>query len=174
MADPIMIDTRAARRARSSLRAVCRYAGYLPRFIQGVMMHSASAARAYADVGLETGVTAANPHRLIVMLYDGAIEAIGDARTHVANGAIAAKGAAISRAIGIIEQGLRASLDLSRGAAIARQLDELYEYMARRLLVASLRDDAAALAEVAALLADLRSAWQTIAGSKAAEARHAA
>jgi flagellar protein FliS len=137
-------------------------------------MLSASAARAYADVGLETGVNAANPHRLVVMLYDGAIEAIGDARTHVANGAQTAKSLAISRAIGIIEQGLRASLDLTRGAAIAQQLDELYDYMARRLLVASLRDDAAALAEVAALLTDLRSAWQTIAGSKAAEARHAA
>ena len=137
-------------------------------------MLSASAARAYADVGLETGVAAANPHRLIVMLYDGAIEAIGDARTHLANGAQDAKGAAISRAIGIVEQGLRASLDLARGAAIATQLDALYEYMARRLLVASLRNDAAALAEVAALLADLRSAWHTIAGSKAVEARHAA
>jgi flagellar protein FliS len=137
-------------------------------------MLSASAARAYADVGLETGVTAANPHRLIVMLYDGAIEAISDARTHVANGAQQAKSAAISRAIGIIEQGLRASLDLTRGAAIATQLDDLYDYMARRLLVASLRNDAAALAEVAALLSDLRGAWQAIAGSKAAEARHAA
>jgi flagellar secretion chaperone FliS len=137
-------------------------------------MLSASAARAYADVGLETGVTAANPHRLIVMLYDGAIEAIGDARTHIANGAQALKGAAISRAIGIIEQGLRTSLDLDRGASIAHQLDELYDYMARRLLVGSLRNDAAALAEVAALLTDLRSAWHTIAGSKAAEARHAA
>lgn len=137
-------------------------------------MFSASAARAYADVGLETGVTAANPHRLIVMLYDGAIEAIGDARTHIANGAQASKGAAISRAIGIIEQGLRASLDVTRGAAIATQLDELYDYMARRLLVGSLRNDAAALAEVAALLSDLRSAWQTIAGSKSMEARHAA
>jgi flagellar protein FliS len=137
-------------------------------------MLSASAARAYADVGLETGVTSANPHRLIVMLYDGAIEAIGDARTHLANGVQSAKAAAISRAIGIIEQGLRSSLDLERGAAIARQLDELYDYMARRLLVASLRNDPAALAEVSALLIDLRSAWVAIAGNKPAETRHAA
>ncbi len=137
-------------------------------------MLSASAARAYADVGLETGVTSANPHRLIVMLYDGAIEAIGDARTHLSNGAQSAKAAAISRAIGIIEQGLRSSLDIERGAAIARQLDELYDYMARRLLVASLRNDPAALAEVSALLIDLRSAWVAIAGNKPAENRHAA
>ena len=58
-------------------------------------MLSASAARAYANVGLETGVTAANPHRLVVMLYDGAIEAIGDARTHIAKGAQALNGEAI-------------------------------------------------------------------------------
>jgi len=137
-------------------------------------MMSASAARAYADVGLETSVTSANPQRLIVMLYDGAIEAIGDARMHLANGMQSAKASAISRAIGIIEQGLRSSLDIARGGSIARQLDELYDYMARRLLVASLRNDAVALAEVAALLTDLRSAWHVIFGSKAVEARHAA
>ena len=137
-------------------------------------MMSASAARAYADVGLETSVTSANPQRLIVMLYDGAIEAIGDARMHLANGMQSAKASAISRAIGIIEQGLRSSLDIARGGSIARQLDELYDYMARRWLVASLRNDAVALAEVAALLTDLRSAWHVIFGSKAVEARHAA
>jgi flagellar protein FliS len=137
-------------------------------------MLSANAARAYADVGLETGVNAATPQRLVVMLYDGAIEAIGDARSHLASGAHAARSTAISRAIGIIEQGLRASLDIARGGAIASQLDDLYDYMARRLLVASLRNDAAALAEVAALLTDLRTAWHAVAAMKPEEARHAA
>lgn len=138
-------------------------------------MLSASAARAYANVGLETGVTAASPHRLIVMLYDGAIEAVADARKHIANGAQGAKGAAVSRAVGIIEQGLRASLDTAKGADIASQLDALYDYMARRLTLASLRDDAGAMAEVGKLLADLRSAWQTIAASETTtKALHAA
>lgn len=137
-------------------------------------MLSANAARVYADVGLETGVGGASPPRLVVMLYDGAIDAIGDARTHVASGAHGPRSAAISRAVGIIEQGLRASLDLANGGDIARQLDGLYDYMTRRLLVASLRNDAAALAEVAALLADLRSAWHAVAALKPAEARHAA
>src|SRR5579864_6042255 len=142
-ADALQRNARSYR-SHSSPRGTCRYGVYLSRFSRGITMLSASAARAYADVGLETGVTSANPHRLIVMLYDGAIEAIGDARTHLSNGAQSAKAAAISRAIGIIEQGLRSSLDIERGAAIARQLDELYDYMARRLLVASLRNDPAA------------------------------
>src|SRR6185437_907311 len=94
----------------SSLAGARRYRRYRTRITEGARMLSANAARAYADIGLETGVGGASPQRLVVMLYDGAIDAIGDARTHVASGAHGPRSAAISRAVGIIEQGLRASL----------------------------------------------------------------
>jgi flagellar protein FliS len=107
-------------------------------------------------------VAAASPHRLILMLYDGAIRAIGDAGAHLAAGRIADKGAAISKAIGIIDEGLKASLDRTKGGAMTEQLHELYDYMNRRLLLASLRNDSGGLVEVAGLLTELRGAWAAI------------
>ncbi len=68
-------------------------------------------ASAYANIGIETGVVAATPHRLVVMLYEGALVAIAQAITHMKAGNIPAKGQAISKAVMIIESGLRASLD---------------------------------------------------------------
>lgn len=138
--------------------------GILP--LTGTDMGPSSAAKAYAQIGVETGVHAADPVRLVLMLYDGALAAIADADRHMAAGSIADKGQAISRAIAIIDGGLRVSLDTSRGGVIAAQLHELYEYMGRRLLLASLRNDPAGLAEVAQLLRELRSAWTELAAGK--------
>ena len=125
-------------------------------------MFTQRAAQAYAQIGLETGVAAASPHRLVLMLYDGAIKAIADAGAHLATGNIAGKGEAVSRAISIVEQGLKGSLDVPRGGAIAGQLADLYDYMSRRLLLASMRNDTAGLAEVTGLLRELRDAWASI------------
>jgi flagellar secretion chaperone FliS len=117
---------------------------------------------AYAKVGLETGVAAASPHKLIVMLYDGAIVAILNGMTHMKAGHIEEKGKAISKAIQIIDNGLRASLDREVGGEIARNLDSLYEYMSSRLLMANLQNSPDILEEVRGLLADLRDTWKQI------------
>jgi flagellar protein FliS len=117
---------------------------------------------AYASVGIETGVAAASPHQLIVMLFDGACVAIRSAMLQMQNGDVAGKGAAISKAITIIENGLRASLDKKTGGEIAANLDALYEYMGRRLLQANLENNAEMLEEVRKLLADLRETWIAI------------
>jgi len=132
---------------------------------KGSTMAPRSAAQTYARIGIETGVASASPHGLVLMLYDGALRAIADADAHLATNRIPDKGAAISRAIQIIEQGLKLSLDPARGGVIAGQLGELYDYMNRRLLLASLRNDRASLAEVAQLLTELRSAWAEIANA---------
>jgi flagellar protein FliS len=118
---------------------------------------------AYANVGLETGVGSASPHQLIVMLFDGALVAVMSAQTHMKAGNIPAKGKAISHAITIIDNGLRAALDRKAGGDIADGLDALYDYMSRRLLQANLANDEAILDEVRALLADLRQTWNAIA-----------
>jgi flagellar protein FliS len=122
---------------------------------------------AYAKVGLETSIGSASPHKLIVMLYDGALVAVLSAQTHMKAGDIPAKGAAISKAIAIIDNGLRAALDREAGGEIAAGLDALYEYMSARLLQANLHNDPAMLAEVHKLLADLREAWNAIAPAPA-------
>lgn len=123
-------------------------------------------ANAYAKVGIETGVIAASPHKLIVMLYEGAIVAISNAITHMNSGNIAAKGQSISKAIAIIENGLKASLDKKSGGEIAVSLDALYEYMNNRLIQANLQNQVEALEEVQQLLRDLKSSWDAIAPEK--------
>ena len=125
-------------------------------------MVASHAAQAYARIGLETGVAAASPQRLIVMLYDGAIAALADARGHMVEGRTALKGRAIGKAISIVDEGLKAALDVGQGGAIARQLMELYDYIGHRLLLANLRDDVSLLDEASRLLGELRAAWQTL------------
>ncbi|MDB5838931.1 MAG: fliS [Herminiimonas sp.] len=121
-----------------------------------------SGASAYARVGVETGVAAANPHKLIIMLFDGAQVALSNALLNMRAGNVAAKGQAISKAIMIIDSGLRASLDKTSGGEIAANLDGLYEYMGNRLLVANLDNRPEILEEVRNLLIDIRSAWVSI------------
>jgi flagellar protein FliS len=124
---------------------------------------------AYAEVGVETGVAAADPHKLILMLFDGTLAAIAKARLAMSRGEIAAKGAAITKAIDIIDGGLKASLDVSAGGALAERLAALYDYMLNRLLAANLRNDTSLLDEIARLLNELRGAWAQI-GNAAAPA----
>jgi len=129
------------------------------------MMYSASrkATEAYTRVGLETGVTGANSHKLIMMLFDGAVLSLGLAAQAMKDKQIAAKGRAISDAISIISNGLQASLDAKSGGELALRLNALYDYMCERLLFANLRNDQAAISEVMRLLDELRSAWAEIA-----------
>jgi len=125
-------------------------------------MVAAHAAQAYARIGLETGVAAASPQRLVVMLYDGALAAIADGRAHLVAGRTAPKGRALGKAIGIIDEGLKAALDPSQGA-IARQLMDLYDYIAQRLLLGNARNDVGLLDEATRLLGELRDAWASLA-----------
>lgn len=128
-------------------------------------------AGAYARVGVESSAMSASPHQLIVMLFDGAKTAIGMARHHMASGDIQAKGNAITKAINIVDNGLRASLDAqaagAEGAELVANLSALYVYVAQRLLQANLRNDAAALDEADRLLDNLASAWREIGGAGA-------
>lgn len=120
-------------------------------------------AAAYARVGVETGVSTASPHQLIVMLFDGALMAISSAAIAVEQKDIQGKGSAISKAIEIINNGLKVSLDMEAGGELAERLAALYDYMTERLLYANLHSNRAALDEVATLLDGLREAWMSIA-----------
>ena len=124
--------------------------------------NSRNAAHAYANVGLETGVVAASPHRLIVMLYEGAELAVRMAIRHMNDGDLVKKSAAITKASTIILEGLRAALDVSQGGKIAQQLDALYDYMNKRLMLAHIKNEVAPLEEVLGLLRELHEAWNQI------------
>jgi flagellar protein FliS len=123
---------------------------------------------AYVQTGIESAVPEANPHRLVMMLFDGALAAIADARLNMIRGQIAARGKAISKAISIVDQGLKCSLDTAKGGEIAERLDALYEYICARLLDANVKGRAEALDEPAKLLSQLQSAWAEIAATPSA------
>jgi flagellar secretion chaperone FliS len=122
-----------------------------------------SGANAYARVGVETGVMGSSPHRLIVMLYQGARQAVTQARMHLQRNDAAARGLAIGKAIEIIGQGLQPALNLDAGGDIAARLFALYSYMTRRLIQANATGSEAMLVEVDGLLATLEEAWVGIA-----------
>lgn len=120
------------------------------------------ATRAYANVGVNTSVESASPHKLVLMLYDGLLKQLRIAKLHIERKEIAHKAAALSKALAIVDQGLRPGIDLEKGGSIAAQLLALYDYSAERLLQANLRNDAAAVEEVIQLIEPIRSAWAAI------------
>ena len=121
-------------------------------------------ARAYQEIGLETGVASASPHQLVLMLLDGALERVAMARGCLQRGDIGQKAALLQRVMAIVGE-LSASLDLQRGGALASNLRDLYEYIERQLLRANTENRAASLDEVAALLNEIRSAWAAVGSS---------
>ncbi|MGO4702155.1 flagellar export chaperone FliS [Dyella sp. 2RAB6] len=118
-------------------------------------------AGAYQQVRSHGTVETADPHGLITMLMDGAIERLTKARGHMLHGEVAAKGELISRCLDIVSE-LRGSLDPSVETPLVGQLGALYDYMGRRLLHANLHDDARALDEVSDLMQTLRRSWTAI------------
>ena len=117
----------------------------------------------YARVGVETGVSSASPHQLVAMLFAGFTDAITRAKGAMQAGEVEAKCNAIGRAARIVDEGLKASLDMSGGGALAADLAELYAYITLRLTHANLRNDTRALDECLALMQPLSDAWASIA-----------
>jgi flagellar protein FliS len=114
---------------------------------------------AYKSVGVESSVSTADPHQLISLLFEGALSAIATAKGELARGNVPQRGIAISKAIDIIENGLKASLNLEVDSDLPEKLNALYEYMVVRLLQANLKSDLAALDEVSSLLGEIHGAW---------------
>ena len=131
--------------------------------LQSPLGHSQASAVAYRRVGVETGVASASAHQLVQMLFDGFVDAIAQAKGAIASGQVQTKGRAIVRAVRIVDEGLKASLDLREGGGLAADLNELYAYVTLRLTQANLRNDRAALDECLALIQPLREAWASIA-----------
>lgn len=119
-------------------------------------------AAAYNKVGIDTAVESADPHKLILMLFEGALLAVASASLHMQRQEIARKGEAVSKAINIILNGLKASLDMTAGGDLADKLAGLYDYMSHRLLYANMENNQAALDEVSHLLSELKLAWEQI------------
>jgi flagellar secretion chaperone FliS len=120
-------------------------------------------AQMYNNVGVETSVVDASPHKLVALLFDGFFESVGQAKAAIAMRQTEVKGRAIGRAVRIVDEGLKASLDPRAGGTLATDLAELYAYVTLRLTQANLKNDSAALDECLALMQPLREAWTSIA-----------
>ncbi|HLU79541.1 MAG TPA: flagellar export chaperone FliS [Burkholderiaceae bacterium] len=119
-----------------------------------------SSANAYANVGLETQVLSASPERLITLLFEGALSAIAKARLHLEQGNIAERGLAISKAIDIVDSGLKASVDVNAGGEVAKNLIATYEIVLHNLMLANLNADDERLQLAQNVLQEISSAWR--------------
>ena len=127
------------------------------------MMQSGDAAamREYQEIKSGSDVENASPHRLIQLLMERAIAKMVLARSHMAEGNAAEKGALIGDAINIVN-GLQSCLNYKADEKLAGNFDALYDYMQRRLLEANLKDDTSILSEVVGLMSELKEAWDAI------------
>lgn len=118
------------------------------------------AASAYKTVGAQSSVDGADAHQLIVLVFDGLLQAVNAARGALTRGEVALKGEQIQRAVRLLEEGLKGSLDMARGGELASQLRALYDYCIERLTLANLRNDGEALAEVVRLVTPVAEGWK--------------
>ena len=128
-------------------------------------MYGAKGTQAYAKIEVESAVMSASQQQLVIMLFDGALSALVRARLFLADGNIPAKGLALSKAINIIENGLKVGLVENNGDELTQNLIALYAYMVRRLLHANVNNDASAIEEVETLLRNIADGWKEVAGT---------
>jgi flagellar protein FliS len=121
-------------------------------------MNASQAMNAYRKVGVQSAIDDATPHQLITMLLEGALDRIASAKGAMERGDTATQGALIGKAITIIDN-MRASLDHEQGGDLAGRLADLYDYMERRLLEASVKAQPEILDEVSGLLREVKSGW---------------
>ena len=124
-------------------------------------MYNLDALNEYQSNHIQGKVSTSSPHGLVSMLLQGVLDKLAKATGAIQRNEIAARGKAISDAIRIIDN-LRASLDTANGGNIAGSLGALYDYMERRLVQANRQSDANIVKEVATLLEEIKSAWDTI------------
>lgn len=123
------------------------------------------AASAYKRVSADTGVSTADPHQLVVMLFEGLMQSLHVARGAMERGDIEVKGLAIGKAVRILEEGLRSCLNLTQGGEVATNLNNLYAYAAQRLTLANLRNDEKLVIEVIGLIEPVAQSWKAICGA---------
>lgn len=123
-------------------------------------MYGAKGTQAYAQIGVESAVMSASQPQLVTMLFDGALSALVRARLFMQDNQLEGKGLSLSKAINIIENGLKVGLDENSRDELTLNLISLYSYMVRRLLQANLHNDIAAVEEVEGLLRNIADAWK--------------
>lgn len=120
------------------------------------------AASAYQRINVETAVHTMDQHQIVSLLLDGVLGSLASARGALARGDIPAKCAAVSKALKIIEEGLRTGLDTVDGGELASNLEALYDYATLRLILANSRNDDSIFQEVQRLIEPIAQSWKAI------------
>lgn len=110
----------------------------------------------------QTEVQSRTPLELVVMLYDGGLKFLHQAREAITRGDIAARRDASARALAIVSE-LQNTLNLEQGGDVARQLDELYVYVNGRILQAAIDNSVGPIDDASRVLSMLRESWAAIA-----------
>lgn len=127
----------------------------------------------YKNVAVETSVTTADPHQLVNLLFDALVQSMGMAKSAIQSGDIAKKAQAINKSVRILEEGLKAGLDMQRGGEVAKSLRALYDYSIFRLTEANLKNDSTMVQEVISAVAPVADSWKQIRDQVVTSARAA-
>ena len=115
----------------------------------------------YQSVSAQGAVANADPHGLVLILMDAALQRMTSARGCLERAEIVPKAKLLHSCVTLVAE-LRGSLNLNAGGELAQNLSDLYDYMIRRLLLANASNDAKCLNEVMGLLGEIRNAWAAI------------
>lgn len=121
-------------------------------------------ANAYKRVAIDTSLEVSSPHQLVTMLFDELLRSLECGRRSIADKNTGEKIRHIGRAMRILEEGLRAPLNLGAGGELASNLHALYEYCSHRLVIANARNDGAILQEIIGLIQPVALSWKQIGG----------
>ncbi|BDM63795.1 flagellar protein FliS [Shewanella sp. NFH-SH190041] len=121
--------------------------------------------RSYRKVSLDSEIAIASPHRIIQLMFSGALERLAQSRYAIEQGDVVNKGIFIGKAIGIIN-GLNNSLNMEDGGEIAINLNALYDFLLRRISEANMNNDARAIDDVMDILRTLKEGWDAIPADK--------
>ncbi len=127
------------------------------------MYGSKNLSNVYRRIDIETGVSGASSHQLITLLFNGALDAMTMGKGALGSGDIGAKCNALAKAVRIVDEGLKAGLNMAEGGELALNLSDLYTYICTQLTLANVRNDAQAIDECHRLLMPVRDAWVSIA-----------
>ena len=123
---------------------------------------SARASSAYKRVGAQNSVEGAIPHQVICQLFEALLKSLHAARGCLVRGDIEGKGQSIGKAVRILEEGLKAALDIESGGDLALNLRGVYNYSILRLTTANLKNDITLIEEVTKLIVPVFDAWKSI------------
>lgn len=125
-------------------------------------MNQFALAPACTQVSNTARVASANPHQLITILFEEALDDLGRAGRAIMAGDLAAKSRHLSHAATLVAA-LDCSLDHEKGGEIARSLATVYAFVRARILRAGLKNDADQCRIAAETLGEIASAWREIA-----------